>query len=442
MKRSENSESNDNDLLRRIRERIASADKGREPKFLEGRMGTRMMSVAALQERIVAAFIDEHSNSSEALEDADTEAARLSLILATTDYVLAVESIQLAPDQKAALIRRIYAHLFSLGPLDVLFADESITTISLKGADNAAVRHRHGELTPIDPLFETESHLRQIMQRIAQTKNISFDEETPILEFGLTVGNNRKASVSIVLPPVTYEITVDIRLHPSQPPDLDQISSDYKISAQVLALIKAIAQSPHGVIIVGDTESGKTTLLSALVRQLPQSQIHAVERAGELCLPDQIIQSEVTGHGSKQHAVSFGQQISETLAKKPEVLILDEVRTGEAEAIAPILEQEQVPRQIWTFRGPTDSKRLSAALGMLARRSKMSAGEDIVKALYHKLPFVIVLRRFRGEIQLHTVAEWQFRNDTGYPTYVKLAQVGDREAVLTEEKPAHQLELS
>lgn len=411
----------DNERIQRIRERLARAERKREPKFVTGRMGTRMISLDALREQILQRFVEEHSSDSPTLLNASTKTKRLSLILAKTDYVLAVESIQLTPEQKADLMRRVYADLFSFGPLDALLQDMSITTISLKGADSVSVRYGNSDLVPLDtPIFETEAHLRQIMNRIAQTAHVQLDDDIPIIEFGLSTEQGRPMRVSIAGTPVTYEMTVDIRLHPAEALSLRQFVEAGVMSQTAAQLLNAIVESPHGMVIVGDIESGKTSLLSALVQMLPQQSAIAVERAGELRLPEHITSLCAQWASAEQEALSFGQRIGQALEKSPDTLILDEVRADEAAAIAPILLHDNAPRQIWAFRGPANSKRLSAALGMFARRSDPTAGETIVQNLYRKLPFVIVMRRIRGTLTLHTIAEWQFTGCSDYPDFVEL----------------------
>src|SRR6185436_12128130 len=111
-----------------------------EPELLPGQMGRRMVSVQALLERIEKAFLEEHAENTSALENADTSTKRLKLILSTVDYVLAVESIQLSNTEKATLIGKAYSNLFGYGPLDPLFLDERVTTISLDGPNKASER--------------------------------------------------------------------------------------------------------------------------------------------------------------------------------------------------------------------------------------------------------------------------------------------------------------
>jgi pilus assembly protein CpaF len=186
-------------------------------------------------------------------------------------------------------------------------------------------------------------------------------------------------------------------------------------------LIQRIAASEYGIAIVGDTESGKTTLLNALAQILPtDGAAAAVERAGELRLAPEYERLTATWAVGDVPGVTFGQQIERALERQPSLLLLDEVRSDEPLAIAPLLERDDPPRQVWAIRGVPDAKRLQSALGMLARRSGI--GEANVHALYERLPFVLTTARIQGRLQLFSIAEWQSRPDSDYPDYVMLMQ--------------------
>ncbi len=437
----ENNGRKNRSLLDEIQQMRLDADKGREPKMLESRMGTRQYSLAALIERIVVAFMDEHAGGSAALLAAETETERLKLILATVDYVIAVESILITAAEKADVMRHVYAELFTYGPLDALFADETITTISIEGAEKVAVRYGHGELVALEPIFEDEGHVRKIIKRLLLDSGADLSPEIPIIEAGLRV-NQRPVSVSVAGPPVTIEISADIRLHPAQAVTLADMVRAGWLSTQAGELLAALAASPHGVVIVGDTESGKTTLLGALAGLLPGAAMVAVERAGELHLPEGAERLVVEWGTQDREGRSFGDQIGRGLTLPRWVMVLDEVRADEAEAISQLLAATDVPRQLWAFRGPSDSKRLASALGMLARRSMQSGGsEALVHTLYQRLPFVVTLRRRKNAIQLHSISEWQFPEGAEYPDYVELMAMGWEAIELTGKRPAHPLDL-
>jgi hypothetical protein len=137
---------------------------------------------------------------------------------------------------------------------------------------------------------------------------------------------------------------------------------------------------------------------------------------------------------------SFADQIFAALEREPTCLLLDEVRSDEPGAIAPLLELDNPPRQIWVVRAAPDHKRLQSALGMLARRADAARGEAPVHALYERLPFMVTVARIRGQLQLFSIAEWQSRIDTDYPDYIMLMRYEEGRAQLTGTPPARWLD--
>lgn len=138
----------------------------RQPELVPSQLGNRWVSIAALVEQIESAFVEEFGHGSPELAEADTPAKRLKLVLQTANYIFAVESVQLSPDEKAGIISRAYSSLFGYGPLDTLFADDRVTTISLEGIDNVSVRYGHGELVSLGHIFESSEQYERIIQRL------------------------------------------------------------------------------------------------------------------------------------------------------------------------------------------------------------------------------------------------------------------------------------
>lgn len=402
-------------------------------RLLPSRRGTRLISLAALLERTIGAFRDEHGEDSPALRRAVTEAARLKLLLATVDYVAAVESVPLDATDKADLMRRAYAALFGYGPLDALLADSRVTTIALQGVDRVAVRYGHGDLQRLEPLFEDEAHLRQTIRRLLAASGADLREDEPVLEAGLTVAG-RRVSLSVAGPPVTLSLSADLRLHPAQPPTLDDLVRAEVLPSAAARWLRRLARSPYGVIVAGEAESGKTTLLGVLAHLLAAepSALLAVERTGELHLPDGAARLLAHTGGPNTPPVTLAEQVQAALARGPDCLLLDEVRTGEPEIIGSLLAVDHVPRMLWTFRGPASGKRLRAALGLLARRSTPAASAMAVQRLYERLPFVVTLRRRLGRLTLHSIAEWQRRDGADDPDYVELTDFSGPQPIIRD----------
>src|SRR5690606_29282941 len=131
----------------------------------------------------------------------------------------------------------------------------------------------------------------------------------------------------------------------------------------------------------------------------------SVERTSELILPEGAERLSTQWAVGDKSGITFGEQIQAALDKNPKILVIDEVRNDEPASIAPLLSNESVPRQIWSFRGASESKRLTSALGILARMADSTQSEIMVRQLYQRLPFLIIIKRRKGKLQIREVAE-------------------------------------
>ncbi len=420
----------------------SETDNFRQPELVPSQLGNRWVSLAALVEQIESAFIESYGHNSVELSEADTPAKRLKLVLETANYVIAVESVQLSSNEKADVISRSYSSLFGYGPLDSLFADDSITTISLEGLDKTSVRYGHGDLVSLGSIFQNSEHYQRMIARLVTDAGAELLPDQPYMELGLRIGD-RLICVNLVAPPITIQLNADIRLHPKQLPTWEALVSSGYMTEKAAQLLKALIASNYGLLIIGEPESGKTTLLNLLMNDLPNpEQVVTVERAGETRLPAGMRRFAAKWPSGAVAGISFGEQIIHALEEQPTCILLDEVRADEPYTIAPLLQMADAPRQIWSFRGNTFAKRLQSALGMLARRAEIGGTEALIHPLYERLPFVIAVNRVGGQLRLWSIGEWQFKHTPDYPTYVSLMQIEDGLLKLTGEPVSHSLTLA
>lgn len=400
--------------------------------------------MAGVIERIIEQFIAEHGEEPARFRHLNDDTARRAMIRDIAEYIFSVESLHLEASERAQIIRRAYDEIFGYGVLDELFADTTITTIAIDGAEKIAVRRGIGqELTPLAPIFDDTPHLQRILKRLLHDARAELQNDTPIMEIGLQV-HGRPICINLVIPPITPHWTADIRLHPPTPITLQTLVDQNFVPSQLETCLRAILQSTHGFIILGDTESGKTTLLNALLNELAPTQLIAIERAGEMRLSDFAQSLSVQWTHAEMPGVSFGQQIMNALDQTPQTLVLDEVRADEPQALQPLLTDEAtdtLPRLIWSFRGGAVTKRIQSALGQVARLAHPAHPESAVAMLHQRLPFLIILRRRQGRAQIRAIAEWQ-RDENGYANLVTLASVEDDGVQMTGITPRHILDLS
>ena len=397
----------------------------RTPQFVTSERG-RVVSIAGLTERIIEEFHIEFDDDSLALQESDTQTKRRSLLRDVADYVIGIESVQLSLSDKAQILQKAYSEIFGYGPLDAYFADPNVTTISLENKQGISVRFGPAsDLIVQDNLFDDWHHVRRTIKRLLKDADAEIRSDIPIVEAGLTI-NNRRVSVNVVSPPYSTDVMADIRVHPADPIQLDTWVQQGMMPELAADFLRRLAQSDYGFAIVGDTESGKTSLMSSILAETNLGEgLHSVEWAGELALPDGATASKVQWPVGDDEGVTFSERLLEVLDAQPAAVVLDEVRADEAGAIAPLLAHQGQLRQMWVIRGASEPKRIQSAISMLARRADSDHSESMVKNLYEKLPFVIVLKRRRDRLELLEIAEWQPAEDgSGYYDYVPLIAKG------------------
>lgn len=378
-------------------------ESGRTPQFIPG---SRPISLAALRERIEEEFIAETATRTDILLDANTEPTRRDLIREVADYVLAVEGINMARADRLALLDRLYADLFSLGPLDSFLNDETITELTIDGPERVHLRRGAGDMAAADVRFDDGVHLERTVRRVLLTVSAELSERDPFIEVG-TILHGRPARLTVAAPPASPLLHVEVRLHPQERATMATCITSGLLDEEAATLLQRLIADGHGLMIAGDVGTGKTTLLEALLPALPSRSI-CVERSAELRVPEGIERLVAVPPAPGHAPIEFADQISAALDKRPTWLVIDEIRFDEARAMWQTLTAEQGPRCLFALRGATDPMRLRAAFSMSVRRAQPGIEQEFIhSALLDRLPFVALMARRSQQLQLLSISQWQ-----------------------------------
>ncbi|MBK9122314.1 MAG: Flp pilus assembly complex ATPase component TadA [Chloroflexi bacterium] len=388
-------------------------------RLVPSRQGTRMVSIRALVERVVDQFMREFGDDHPDVVAAKTRTERLKLLRDTVLYVTAIESADLDQAELAALTDEAYSELFGYGGLDRYLADPAVSTVTFEGIEKTAARSGLGELEPAGRAFEDFASLQRVLVRMLADADTELGH-SPYYEVGLTAFG-RRMCLNLVMPPAASLPEGYIRLHPAEPIPLNAFAD----GETTLAVLRAIARSSHGVLVVGEADSGKTTLAGALAREADARSVRSIERAGELALAGGAERFVVQWPKDDRPPVSFAETAAAAAELPCELLVVDEIRADEPAAVLPLLNAAGVNRQIWTFRGTAEAKRLAPALSMLTLRAMQAAGsaDGPAKSVFETLPFVITLRRRKGRLAIVGISEWQ-ADEARAPSMVELLGQG------------------
>jgi len=194
-----------------------------------------------------------------------------------------------------------------LGALDDLLSDESVRTIVVNGHKKIFVDKGEGlEATALQ--FSSAGAVHRVARRLAAECGQEL-EGRPVLNGRLSFG----PSLTILQPPLVMGGSViELRIH--SPSSLEQLSEKGWLSADAATyLTKAVAEC-RNIVVAGPRGSGVTKLMSALVKELPESEnTVSIESIPELDIDrDRVVSltaadsgirlSDAIAHGARLHA--------------------------------------------------------------------------------------------------------------------------------------------
>ena len=236
-------------------------------------------------------------------------------------------SFPLIPDEAQAA-RDVVASIVGFGPLQPFFDDDTVEEIWINGPDRVFVaRDGMPELTPVE-LSATQ--VRDLVERMLQSTGRRVDPSSPFVDGPLPDGSR----LHVVIPDVTQRHwAVNIRKFAQRIKELQQLVALDSLSPRAAEFLRMSVLSGQNILVSGATQSGKTTLLGALLSVArPGERIVTVEETFELsfsardAVAMQCRQPSLEGTGE----ITLRRLIKEALRMRPDRLVVGEVREAEA----------------------------------------------------------------------------------------------------------------
>jgi pilus assembly protein CpaF len=232
----------------------------------------------------------------------------------------------LADEQQAA--REVVAAIAGFGVLQPFFDDPEVEEIWINGPKSVFIA-RNGVPEPT-PVELTDSAVRDLVERMLQSTGRRVDLSSPFVDASLPDGSR----LHVVIPDVTQKHwAVNIRKFTQRIKDLQHLVELGSVTVQAAQFLRMCVLSGQNILVSGATQSGKTTLLNALLSSSRLTErIVTVEETFELDLsaPDvvsmQCRQPSLEGTGE----ITLRRLIKEALRMRPDRLVVGEVREAES----------------------------------------------------------------------------------------------------------------
>src|SRR5215217_3854526 len=239
------------------------------------------------------------------------------------------EAGALGEPARGRLAERVSELSVGLGPLQPLLADGTVDEVMVCGTAPVWVE-RAGRLERTDIAFESETALRETIERILAPVGRRVDEAEPLCDARLSDGSR----VNVVVPPLALDGPVlTIRRFRRRGFSPEELVANGTLTAPLAELLARAVRRRCNVLVCGGTGSGKTTLLNALSSFIdPGERVVTIEDAAELRLRQpHVLRLEarppnLEGRGE----VTIRRLVRNALRMRPDRIVVGEVRGPEA----------------------------------------------------------------------------------------------------------------
>lgn len=236
-------------------------------------------------------------------------------------------SLPLLADADAAR-RSVLDDLTGYGAIQQFLDDPSVEEIWVNGPHAVFVsRHGVSELTPV---VLTEPEVSSLIEQLLRTTGRRVDLSSPFVDASLPDGSR----LHIVLPDITRtHPAINIRKFIAHSRSLNDLVEKGSLTPAAARFLDAAVAAGANVLVSGQTQAGKTTMLGALCGSIPvRDRVITCEEVFELSVPArdwvamQCRQSSLEGTGE----VALRRLVKEALRMRPDRIIVGEVREAES----------------------------------------------------------------------------------------------------------------
>jgi pilus assembly protein CpaF len=245
------------------------------------------------------------------------------------ERLLEEERVPMTTAEQNRIIEEVLDEVLGLGPLEPLLKEPSISDILVNRFDKVYIE-RGGKLSEVPVRFRDNAHLLHIIEKIVSQVGRRIDEAQPIVDARLADGSR----VNAIIPPLALDgPSLSIRRFGRHVITQEEMVQSRTTMPAMLKFLAACVQAKTTVLVSGGTGSGKTTMLNALSRFIPEEErIVTIEDTAELQLQQRHVVKFETRPPNLNKEGGINQRIllRTALRMRPDRIIVGECRGAEA----------------------------------------------------------------------------------------------------------------
>ena len=300
--------------------------------------------------------------------------------------------------------------VLGMGLLQQTLDDPEVSDIHVRGNSPIWVKLRSGARECRSSIVDRDDELVDLIRRTAVRMGRSerrFDAGSPELNLQLADGSRLFATMDISARP-----SLVIRKHQFEISSLEDLEARGMMSLGIAEMFRAMVRSRRNVIIAGGTGSGKTTLMRALINEVPpEERIVTIEDAYELGLerfehlhPDHDSLQSRPANIEGQGEITLADLTKMALRMDPDRVIVGEVRGAEAFPMLMAMSQGNNGSMCTLHADSTRSvfPKLAAYMSMSSTSLPIETTNLLIASSVH---FVVHIEVVRGQRRVSSIRE-------------------------------------
>jgi Flp pilus assembly CpaF family ATPase len=316
----------------------------------------------------------------------------------------------LTDSEEQLLTSRAIDQVLGMGLLQPTLDDPEVSDIHVRGNSPIWVKLRSGARECRSSIVDHDDELVDLIRRTAVRMGRSerrFDAGSPELNLQLADGSRLFATMDISARP-----SLVIRKHQFEISSLEDLEARGMMSLGIAEMFRAMVRSRRNVIIAGGTGSGKTTLMRALINEVPpEERIVTIEDAYELGLerfehlhPDHDSLQSRPANIEGQGEITLADLTKMALRMDPDRVIVGEVRGAEAFPMLMAMSQGNNGSMCTLHADSTRSvfPKLAAYMSMSSTSLPIETTNLLIASSVH---FVVHIEVVRGQRRVSSIRE-------------------------------------
>ncbi len=287
-------------------------------------------------------------------------------------------------------VQRIIFEFCEYGPLNYLINNNSITEIIINDKNHICFE-TNGLLKLLNDSFLSDITFNNIIEKLSTEAHLTVNYKKPFAE-----GRWKQFRIHILRPPlIKKDFHISLRKHPKVIWNFKKLEDNKWAPKPAIEILKNLIKEKVNFLIIGPTNSGKTSVLNACLQELkPTERVITIEDADELVLPNYVSTKLLTQTSPENSLSLIGQEelLKQSLRLRPDRLVMGEVRGPESKDLLLALASGH-QGSIGTIHG-NNYKQILWKLEMLIQMGAPQwQSSTIQKLIFSSLKSIVVLGR-------------------------------------------------